>query len=149
MKKYGNKASKKRSTHLGGFHLDNRRCSVHSYQCLRRSFVMKLPQFLARPGDFHIFDLDPSNNCYRSYSTREVTYPDGTRPNAQDHFTFDILTENFGFIPITETGQLEHYEQMHDEHVEFVIWQSRSDGHGGRKGGTIAEFRMKKWKPTT
>ena len=30
------------------------------------------PKYLVRPSDFHIFELDMSNNCYRSYSSKNV-----------------------------------------------------------------------------
>lgn len=100
---------------------------------------MKHSQYLVRPDDFHIFEIDPENGCYRSYSTRQVTRRDGTRPNAQDHFTFDSLTKNWNFIPI-DINELEYYENIHDGYMEFLKWQSRSDGHGGIKGGTREEY---------
>lgn len=100
---------------------------------------MIVQKYLVRPHDFHIFDIDEANNCYRSWSTRTVTYSDGTRPNAQNHFTFKNLTENYGFFPISE-NELQMYEQKHDEYLKFSSWQSRSDGHGGSKGGTYEEY---------
>ena len=99
----------------------------------------KQPKYLVRPRDFHIFDLDETNNCYRSYTTREVTYSDGTRPNANDHFTYENLTENYGFFPIDE-NELETYENKNNEYCKFISWQTRSDGHGGIKGGTYEEY---------
>ena len=102
-------------------------------------FKNQLNKYLVRPSDSHIFDLDESNGCYRSYSTRTVTYNDGTRPNAQTHFTYKNLTENYDFIPINE-DELDKYKEKHELYREFVRWRSRPDGHGGCKGGTMEEY---------
>ena len=66
-------------------------------------------------------------------------HTDGTRPNAMEHFTLENLTKNYGFFEIDES-ELELYEQKCDEHYKFLSWQSRSDGHGGYKGGTYEEY---------
>lgn len=100
---------------------------------------MKSPKFLVRPHDFHIWDLDESNNCYRSYSTRSVTYSDGTRPQAQPSYTFERLTEIYDFFSIEE-DEVEFYEEKCKFQMDFTIWQCRSDGHGGSKGGTMGEY---------
>lgn len=100
---------------------------------------MKLPTYLVRPEDFHIFDLDKTNNRYRSYTTRNVRYPDGTRPNAQEIYTFKLLTENFGFFPI-KRNELKVYEAKNKLYHKYQNWASRSDGHGGCKGGTMEEY---------
>ena len=92
-------------------------------------------KYLVRPGDYHIFELDKSNGCYRSYSTKGVTYSDGTRPNAQSHFTYENLTKIYDFFPITESEI-----QTWEVHCKYIIWSTRSDGHGGSKGGTFEEF---------
>ncbi len=97
------------------------------------------PKFLVRPHDFHIWELDESNGCYRSYTTRSVTYSDGTRPNAQPNYTFERLTETYDFFPIDE-DELEYNEKKNDYYTKFTIWQCRSDGHGGSKGGTEEEY---------
>lgn len=96
-------------------------------------------KYLVRPSDFHIFELDESNNCFRSYSTKTVTHPDGTRPKAQEHFTFENLTKNYDFIPIDES-EIKKYENKNKEYVKFISWKNRSDGHGGVKGGTMDEY---------
>lgn len=98
-----------------------------------------MSKYLVRPHDFHIWDLDESNGCYRSYSTRTVTYDDGTRPTAQPNHTFELLTNIYDFFPIEE-GELEYYEVKHDDYMGFMSWQHRSDGHGGCKGGTREEY---------
>lgn len=100
-------------------------------------------KFLVRLDDFHIFDLDESNQCYRSWCTRGVTYKDGTRPQALPNFTYKNLVENYGFLPIEES-ELEKYEKKHEEHMKFVIWRQRPDGHDGVKGGTLEEFKKLK-----
>lgn len=102
------------------------------------------PKYLVRPTDFHIFELDESNGCYRSWTTRDVTRSDGTRPDAQLHFTLENLTENYKFFPI-EADCLSWYTKKNEEYCEFMSWHSRSDGHGGCKGGTYEEF-LRKYK---
>jgi len=97
------------------------------------------PKYLVRPHDFHIWELDESNGCYRSWSNIDVTYRDGTRPNAQTHFTFENLTTNYGFFPIEEQ-ELPNYETKHKERNKYISWLHRNDGHGGVKGGTYEEF---------
>lgn len=94
-------------------------------------------KYLVRPNDYSVFELDESNGCYRSY--KGPTYSDGTRPNAQLHFTFENLTENYDFFPITE-DEISIYEKKCDQYYKFLSWQTRSDGHGGIKGGTFDEY---------
>lgn len=89
--------------------------------------------YLVRPNDYHIWELDPANGCYRSYSTRTVTYSDGTRPNAQLHFTFENLTQNYDFIPITKE-EIPKYEKLHDLYHKTLMKYNENDGHGGIKG---------------
>lgn len=97
------------------------------------------PKYLVRQRDFHIFEIDESNDCYRSYSTKNVRRADGTRINAQSHFTFENLTTNYDFFPIKE-NEIEKYEKKNKQYHEYLKWACRSDGHGGSKGGTMEEF---------
>ena len=99
-----------------------------------------MSKYLVRMRDYHIFDLDESNNCYRSYSTKNVTYSDGTRPRAPKHFTFENLTENYDCISIEEY-EIDMYEHLHNEHMSYMKWRTRSDGHGGVKEGTKQEYQ--------
>ena len=103
---------------------------------------MKKSKYLVRPDDFHIFEVDDSNGCYRSYTLRSITYPDGTRPEASDNFTYENLTHNYNFFPIDE-DKLSAYEYFGKIYVDFVSWQCRPDGHGGVKGGTYEEYIRK------
>ena len=95
-----------------------------------------MKKYLVRPNDFHIFELDESNNCYRSLLKNAVFRGDGSRVNAQKHFTYENLVNNYGFFPIDES-EIEFYDKKHDEHYEFLNWQHRSDGHGDIKGGKL------------
>ena len=98
---------------------------------------MKSPQYLVRPSDSHIWELDPSNNCYRSYDGPK--YSDGTPRNADDHYTYEFLLQ-YGFFPIDET-EIPTYEAKCKYHYGFISWQHRNDGHGGCKGGTEEEYK--------
>jgi hypothetical protein len=100
-------------------------------------------KYLVRPHDFHMFELDESNGCYRSWCNKDVTYTDGTRPRAQKHFTLKNLTENYGFYPINES-EIQEYEKKSKDYNKFRLWQDRSDGHGGIKGGTYDEYLKQK-----
>jgi len=104
-----------------------------------------LTKYLVRPTDYHIFEIDFHNCCYRSYSNRSVTYPDGTRPSAQEHFTFKNLTENYDFIPIQD-DELPEYEKKHELYTKNLNWDTRSDGHGGSKGGTMDKCKERFWR---
>lgn len=99
---------------------------------------MELPKYLVRPTDFHVFELDESNNCYRSHLVTP-RYTDGTRPNAMSHFNYENLTENYDFFPITEK-EVSHWSQKNDEYCDYINWHTRPDGHGGSKGGSMAEY---------
>jgi len=90
-------------------------------------------KYLVRKNDYHIWELDPANGCYRSYSNRSVTYPDGTRPNAQSHFTFENLTQNFEFIPIY-AKDIPKYKRLGKAYHAIMNKYCESDGHGGHKG---------------
>jgi len=74
------------------------------------------PKYLVRPHDFHIFQIDPSNGCYRSYDVpgKEIK----NRHNAYDHFTFENLTEGYDFFSITE-DQIEEYKAKHSVEMGF------------------------------
>lgn len=91
--------------------------------------------FLVRPDDFQIFELDNSNSCYRPYANKEIK----NRPFAYDHFTFDNLTEHYGFFPINE-NEIEFYEKKNELYHKWQAWSSRPDGHGSVKGGTMEEY---------
>jgi len=101
------------------------------------------PKYLVRPNDYSIFDLDETSGCYRSWSRKPLTDSVGNRPTPYSHFTFEILTQNYGFFPIDES-EIDIYDQKCDEHYKFLSWQCRPDGHGGSKGGTYEEYLLSK-----
>lgn len=94
------------------------------------------PKYLVRPNDFTIFEIDNSNNCYHPSTNIN------TLPSAMPHFTYKNLTKNYGFFPIKES-EISFYKEKSEEYFKFLIWQSRSDGHGGCKGGTYEEYIKK------
>jgi len=100
---------------------------------------MKKTKFLVRPSDFMRFEIDESNGCYRVYQKES----NENRQNAYTHFTFDVLVNNYLFIPIEEddTKRLEIFDKKRNLHYKFMKWQGRPDGHGGSKGGTMKEYR--------
>ncbi len=115
--------------------------SNHTYLFILSSVkhFMKNPPYLVRPHDSHIYELDESNDCYRSYLTRNVRREDGTRPNAEPNFTFENLTSNYDFFPIKK-DEIKEYEEKNKFHGGFNSWKCRSDGHGGIKGGNLEGY---------
>jgi hypothetical protein len=102
---------------------------------------MSNPRYLVRPGDYTIYELDDSNNCYRYL--KPFTYSDGTRAQAQSNFTFENVTNYAGFFPIDEED-IPIYKKKHDDYMEFIAWHCRPDGHGSSKGGSKKEFKKRK-----
>lgn len=101
--------------------------------------IRRKSKYLVRPNDMHIFEMDKSNSCYRSYTNRNVTRMDGLRPLAQEHFTYENLTEDYNFFPIDELD-IPMYEYFNNIYHKYINWTTRSDGHGGSKGGTFEEY---------
>lgn len=100
--------------------------------------MKKQNKYLVRPHDSHIFEVDLTNGCYHSLSTRGSA----NRPRAYDHFTYENLTQNHDFFEIEES-EIERYNQKNDLYHKWVGWTTRSDGHGGSKGGTFEEYVKK------
>lgn len=109
--------------------------------------MKKLPKYLLRwnkpegapnPMVSGIFEIDPYNNCYRSYEKpgKEIK----NRSHAYDHFTYENLVEGYGFTPI-ENNQLPSALKAQDFYFGFISWRGRNDGHGESKGGTLEEYK--------
>ena len=82
----------------------------------------------------------------RAYEEKKIE----NRHHAYDHFTFENLTKNYGWFPITKKEIPKYLKDMHF-HYAFLSWQSRNDGHGDAKGGTLGEYlehleSVKRWK---
>ena len=97
------------------------------------------PKYLVRTRDNHIWELDPLNGFYRSYSCRNIKHADGAEVHATPSMNYEDLTKIYGFIPIKKS-EIPNYEQKNKEYYEFINWQHRSDGHDGCKGGTYQEW---------
>jgi hypothetical protein len=94
-------------------------------------------KYLVRKDDSCIFEIDPSNDCYRPLDG--ATYSDGTVPKANKYYNFEYLVDNFEFFPISEK-ELDIYKAKNKLYLLYTNWASRSDGHGGTKGGTMEEY---------
>jgi len=97
---------------------------------------MKYPKYLVRANDFMRYIRYKNTNLY--WADKDVR---GYKP--YDHFTFENLTQNYDYFPITE-DEIDFYEAKHEEYYDYLGWASRSDGHGGSKGGTFEEFLERK-----
>lgn len=94
----------------------------------------KQAPYLVRPNDFMIFEIDKSNGCYRTIHRSKIK-----KHQAQSHFTYENLVNNYNFLPIKRT-ELKNYKLLRDYYYDYRTWETRSDGHGGTKGGTIEEW---------
>jgi len=56
--------------------------------------------------------------------------------------SYDIL-KSHGFIKCTESD-FSWIREKHKTYYEYLSWSTRSDGHGGSKGGTMKEFLKRK-----
>lgn len=97
----------------------------------------KQAEYLVRPGDFMIFEIDKSNGCYRSQQRKKIK-----NHQAQSHFTYENLVDNYNFLPIKKS-EIEKYKNLHDLYYDYRGWESRSDGHGGSEGGTMEEWSQR------
>lgn len=94
----------------------------------------KLPKYYARPSDGTVFSLNEDGKTY-SIEDSKVKWP----KNSHHKYTQENLVA-VDFYPVTKKD-FPKLKKIHDEYYGFLSWHSRSDGHGGIKGGTIEEFR--------
>jgi hypothetical protein len=96
---------------------------------MEKTPVVEYPRFLVRPDDHAIFELQPNNR----YGIYDRTGKMKNKPRAYDHFSFEILTENYGWFPIHANQIPEHEAKNHEWNR---IWSKyfESDGHDGIKG---------------
>ncbi|MCK9430712.1 MAG: hypothetical protein M0R17_12045 [Candidatus Omnitrophica bacterium] len=99
----------------------------------------KNPKYLVRNSDYHIFELDESTDCYRSYTNQDIHTNNGIRLSAALHMTYDCLMQSGVFFQIEE-NEISIYEEKHQQYMNYLKWFCRPDGHGGRKGGTMEEY---------
>ena len=92
------------------------------------------PEFFYRPSDFTIFArMKDGKYWIRDHVDKDYT-----------GHSYDLHTlVHHEFVPCTEKD-LPEIEEKHSLYREFVNWSTRSDGHGGSKGGTWEEFLAKK-----
>ena len=86
--------------------------------------------FLVRINDYAVWKEDPEKPGY---------YHPFNNKSACSHWTFDSLMKSEKFITISES-EVPNYLAKHNEHIKFLIWQNRNDGHGGVKGGTYEGY---------
>lgn len=105
--------------------------------CLLLISIMKKnsqPKYYARPSDGTIFSL---NDDHKTYSIEE------SKKSHPHNFHYKYSQEhllNVGFYKVTKKD-FSKLRMIGDEYYAYLSWSTRSDGHGGIKGGTIKEFR--------
>ncbi len=84
-------------------------------------------KYLVRPHDFRVFELD-FNNAYRAYEEpgKEIV----NRSNAQSHFTFKNLTQNYDFFVIQES-EIQDYQKKNHLYYKYQDLKWKNDHHGG------------------
>lgn len=92
------------------------------------------PQYLARPSDGAVFSLNEDGKTYSMQEHKEE------RPKSIHHEykLSHLISVDFYKVEEKDFPEL---KAKGKEYYEFLSWTSRSDGHGGVKGGTIEEFR--------
>jgi|AntAceMinimDraft_10_1070366.scaffolds.fasta_scaffold07671_4 hypothetical protein len=94
---------------------------------------MKKSKYLYRSHDFSIF-INNGKDEYTHQMNVEKSWHGS-------YFSYECL-KSFDFIECTE-NDLPELKKKHDLYYEYLNWTTRSDGHGGSKGGTMAEFLTK------
>jgi hypothetical protein len=86
-----------------------------------------MTKYLIRPDDHAIF-FQKENERFQHQE-----HPDSIRD-----YDENLLVE-LGFYPavVEDFPEIQEKQKLYSE---WQIWASRSDGHGGRKGGTMKEF---------
>lgn len=91
---------------------------------------MELPKYLIRPSDNAIFQLT-EDDCYAHKDSINKDYLYNCYPYETLH--------NLAFTPCDEEDLIEVLEKQ-KLYFEYQKWVTRSDGHGGIKGGSMSEF---------
>lgn len=92
------------------------------------------PTYLARPSDGEVFSLNEDKETYSSKYSKEK-WPD----NIHNEYSYESLLL-YDFYEVQESD-FDELKQKNKEYHEYMSWFTRSDGHGGIKGGTLEEFR--------
>jgi hypothetical protein len=101
----------------------------------------RFPKYLARPSDGTVFSL---NKDEKTYSIKE--HKDKNPFNLHHEYNFSHLI-SLDFYEVQESD-FPTLKKFGKEYYEFISWTSRSDGHGGCKGGTFQEFKLMKERKT-
>jgi len=89
---------------------------------------MNIPKYLYRPSDFQIFELD--GEFYKIQSKDGFLF--------HHQYTYECLI-NHGFLPCTELD-FDELAKKSKLYNDYIVWSSRPDGHGGRKGGSMESY---------
>lgn len=95
---------------------------------------MEYPKYLVRPDDYVVFVSQTENPGLYAVKSSLEQWPD----HLHNWYKYQRLIDG-GWFPCEES-ELDEMKKKHDAHMDFVVWQCRSDGHGGRKGGTMEEY---------
>jgi hypothetical protein len=95
------------------------------------------PRYLARPSDGTVFSLNKDGKTYSMKESKDE------RPfNLHHEYKLSHLI-SLDFYEVQES-EFPALKKIGEEYLEFTSWTSRSDGHGGCKGGTFEEFKLMK-----
>lgn len=101
----------------------------------------KLPKYLVRPSDHAVFVLVPKMKGRYAVRDRMSDFP------VSKYNTYEYaLLINMGWY-VCDEKDLPDVEEKHREYMDYLVWHTRPDGHGGSKGGTIEEYLQ--YKKTT
>lgn len=84
-----------------------------------------IPKYLYRPDDYALFEQN-SDGTFKLMGSNSHSY------------SYDVLLSH-KFIPCTQ-ADFPDIAKKRDQHMEYLSWSTRPDGHGGAKGGTMEEY---------
>jgi hypothetical protein len=90
---------------------------------------MEFPKYLARPTDHTIFERQ-KNGMYRHLLDK--------KHYSGHDYSYEKLIE-CEFYPCEES-ELSKIREKSKMYYQWLSWHTRSDGHGGIKGGTMEDF---------
>ncbi len=100
------------------------------HEGIRKGIRNTNPKYLYRPSDYSIFQITDDGT---------YTHQDNINREWVGHkYSYETLIGH-NFVPCTE-DDFDWLKEKRELYYEYVAWASRSDGHGGSKGGTFEEF---------
>jgi murein tripeptide amidase MpaA len=86
-------------------------------------------KYLVRPSDFMVWSLNTDGKTYSNHEHKSTIENCNCDYN-YDHFNYENLTKNYGWIEIKES-EVKKFTQLCNEHYARESRRMKNDGHGG------------------